>query len=252
MGLRNALSGQQGRKRLVSMIAGAAMLASVAVAAPASAGDAEAAAVTVSITVKSPQSKPAQSCKDLVYTVNVSGLNPDTYYSLKSKIVLGTKATTGYLASSPLVNGANRVEAFICSSSNKAGAYKAYATVLASGTKVASATPKAFNLKVKPVWTSLNASGTLGGAATVTGSLSPSIDVAGKAVKVYFKPKGRVSYKALGSARINSNGSFTWKWTKSALGTMYVKYLGSTYTSIVNSPAMTITASSAGSSSLTR
>jgi hypothetical protein len=252
MGLRNALSGQQGRKRLVSVLAGAAMLASVAVAAPASAGDAEAAAVTLSITVTSPQSKPAEGCKYVPYTVNVSGLQSGNYYSLKSKIVLGTKVTTGYLASSPLVNGANRVEAFICSSTNKAGLYKVFASVSESGTTVASATPKSLTLKVKPKWTSLNASGTLGGAATVRGSLSPSIDVAGKAVKVYFKPKGRVSYKALGSARIGSNGSFTWKWTKSALGTMYVKYLGSTYTSIVNSPAMTITATSAGSASFTR
>jgi hypothetical protein len=139
---------------------------------------------------------------------------------------------------------------FFCSSSAKAGLWKVYASLTADGTQVASATPKQLTLKVKPKWTSLNASGTLGGAATVRGSLSPTIDVAGKYVKVYFKPKGRVSYKALGSAKVGSNGSFAWKWSKSALGTMYVKYLGSGYTSVVNSPQMTIRATSAGSASL--
>ncbi|MCR6690435.1 hypothetical protein [Cellulomonas sp.] len=228
-----------GRKRLTALLAGVALVASAAVAAPAGAADAQPAAVTASITIASAVSKSATGCKDIVYKVNLSGLDPNEYYSLTSKIAYGSATVNGYAAST-LVNGANRVEAFVCSSTLKAGAYRVFATIKSGGTTVATAAPKSFNLKVKPVWTSLGGSGVIGGAGTIRGSLSPSLDVSGKVVKVYFKKAGASTYKALGSTRVNSSGSFTWKWSKATVGSMYVKLFGNTYVSTVKSPTMAI------------
>lgn len=212
-----------GRKRLVAVLAGAAMLGSVAAAAPASAGDAEAAAATISITV-SGKTKPASGCQYIVWTLNVSGMADPSNFSISTKVVKsGEDAVTGSLVDGydSLKNGANRVRGYICSSTDPAGVYKALASLKKNGQVVKSAKSVNFGLRVKPKVEFSGVGGRPGIDGYITGYAQPAVDVKGKTVSLFFKKKGASSYSYLGTKTFDKNGFFKLTSSKINAGWIY-------------------------------
>ena len=216
-----------GRKRWAAVVAGGALVLTAAFsAAPANADTAQAYPVTMKISPFS-STKLASGCKDIFWWVTVSGLKSGTSYNFTSSAKQGTAdPITGYLVNGPVKNGSNKVRGYICSSLDKAGPYKINAAVRVSG-KVQGATEARGSLKVTPKL-DINGYDTSKGFY-VYGYPSPTIDMKGKEVKIYFKKKGTSTYKVVGKATVNSKGKWGFTSTKLTYGHVYVGYPGSTY-----------------------
>lgn len=211
MGATTAVAGTPGRRRVVSVLAGAAMVASVAVAAPAAAGDAQPAVSAISITPVAGQTKSASGCKDIVWTVNVSGMpNPADYRISTQAVRPGDAAVVGSLVDGPgtLKNGANRVRGEVCATVNRAGPYKASATLKYKGKALRFADAVSFGVRVTPTVGFSGIGGKPGVDAWIAGYATPVVDITGKTVSVFFKKEGATKYIYLGTETFDSNGFF--------------------------------------------
>lgn len=246
---QNAAGGTK-RARLIAVLAGVALAASTAVAAPAVASDAQPAAVTVS--VKSfDQRKSATSCKYIYWTFTASGLSSSQTYYADASLKRSTDSISSYTVESQVKNGTNKVKSFVCSSLHKAGTWKAKVVLKSGGSTVASSATVSSVIRVKPALKISNVYGTIGGSATLSGYADPSVDTKGKTVKVYFKKKGTKTYKLIGKTTISSSGSFSLKTTKLGLGYTYVKTEKSDFlVSSKSSPVQIVKTSSASAASL--
>jgi hypothetical protein len=211
MGATTAVAGKPGRRRVVSVLAGAAMIASVAVAAPAAAGDAQPAASAISITPVPGQVKSASGCKYIFWTVNVSGMPDPSDYRISTRAVRsGDAAVVGSLVDGigTLRNGANRVRGKVCATENRVGPYRASATLNYKGKALRTAEPVSFGVRVTPTVGFSGIGGEPGVDAWISGYATPVIDVRGKTVSLFFKKEGTTKYIYLGTETFDSNGFF--------------------------------------------
>ena len=223
-------AGGSTRARLVAVLAGAALAASVAVAAPAAASDAQPAAVSVTVQAFDKR-KSATSCKYVYWTFTASGLSSSKTYYADVSLTRSGESINSYTSASTVKNGTNKVKSFACSSLHKAGTWKAKVAIKTGGSVVATSKTVSSKLRVKPALEIGSVYGTIGGTATLSGYADPGLDTKGKKVKVYFKKKGSKTYKLIGTTTVStSSGYFTLKTTKLGLGYTYVKMEKTDYT----------------------
>lgn len=236
------------RARLIAVLAGVALAASSAVAAPAVASEAQPAAVSVTVK-KFDKRKSPSTCKYIYWSFSASGLkSSETYYADVTLSRSGTKISS-YTVESKVTNGTNKVKSFVCSTLHKAGTWKAKVQIKKGGAVVATSKTVNQSIRVKPLMEIGSVYGTIGGSATLTGYASPGVDTKGKKVKVYFKKKGSKSYKLIGTAKADSSGHFKLETTKLGLGHTYVKI--EKQGSIVSSKSKSVKIVRAGSASAT-
>lgn len=211
MDVTTAAAGKPGRRRVVGVVAGAAMVASAALAAPAAAGDAGPAASAISITAIAGQTKSASGCKNIVWTVNVSGMPDPSDYRISTRAVRsGDPAVVGSLVDGPgtLRNGANRVRGKVCATVNRTGPYRATATLKYHANPLRTAEPVSFGVRVTPTVGFSGIGGEPGVDAWIAGYSTPVIDVTGKTVSLFFKKEGASKYIYLGTETFDRNGFF--------------------------------------------
>ncbi|CAM5780956.1 hypothetical protein [Cellulomonas persica] len=236
------------RARLIAVLAGVALAASSAVAAPAVASEAQPAAATVTVN-KFDQRKSPSTCKYLYWSFSASGLSSSKDYYADITLTRSTEKINSYTVESKVVNGTNKVKSFVCSTLHKAGIWKATVRVKTGGSVVAKSATVSQTIRVKPAVEIASVYGTIGGSATLTGYASPGVDTKGKTIKVYFKKKGSKTYKLIGTAKAQSSGYFKLTTTKLGLGYTYAKIEKQDYIVSSKSKSVQIVRTSSASAS---
>ncbi|MGO3886235.1 MAG: hypothetical protein ACTJHU_08055 [Mycetocola sp.] len=186
-------------------------------------------------------SKSSTSCKDVFWKVKVSGVNA-SYWSLRSQLTKkGKSPITGSLVGGTPKNGTNTFRGFVCASSSPAGKWATESRVVIDGATLAKSSVQS-TLVVTPKVQVYSVSGSAKKSSkrTVTGYVSPTVDVVGKTVKVYAKNSGAKKYTLAGKAKIDKNGRFVVKSSKVWVGKIYATMDKTTYTKKAKSSTVTV------------